>query len=82
MLMTVPLIWLFVIRPYCVKHGRGYTLGANVGVTIWVDWQQARELAQMRADRRMLFWCRAFLVIQMVWLALLLLVILAASLVQ
>ena len=73
------MIWLFAIRPYCVKHGQGYTPGANVGVTIWVDWQQAKELAKAHADRRMLAWCRAFLGIQIMSAAFLVLSIVASA---
>jgi hypothetical protein len=65
--LALPAIWLCAIRPYCVKHGKGFTPGANIGVTIWIDWQEARELAKECADGRMIFWCRAFLAIQVFW---------------
>ncbi len=78
--LVLPAIWLCAIRPYCVKHRQGFTPGANIAVTIWVDWQQARELAHERGDSRMLFWCRVFLVLQIGLAACLLLAILGSSL--
>ena len=78
--LALPAIWLFVIRPYCVRHGKGFTPGANIGVTIWIDWQEARELANEHADRRMVFWCRAFLTIQVFWAVILALAFLVAVL--
>lgn len=62
--MATPGIWFFIIRPYAVRHGRGYTPGANIAVTAWVDWQQARELARARNDAGMIRWCRLFLWLQ------------------
>jgi len=57
----VPILtWLLVIRPYCRRHGQGYTPGANWGVTVWIDCQQALEIATRRGDRRMKWTCRAF----------------------
>jgi hypothetical protein len=32
------LLWLLSIRPYCRRNGKGYTSGANIGVTFWIDW--------------------------------------------
>ena len=59
-------IWLLVIRPYCRRNGEGYTPGANAGVTFWVDWQQAKEIAMAKKDHRMLAICNALLIIQIV----------------
>lgn len=60
------LIWLFVIRRYCIRNGMGYTPGAGWSTTIWIDWQEARELAKVRQDKAMLGWCRLYLVIQII----------------
>ena len=54
-------VWLAVIRPYALKHGQGYTAGASWGVTAWVDWEQAKEIAGKRKDLGMLQTCRLFL---------------------
>ena len=77
------LLWLFVIRPYCFKRGKAYTPGASIGVTMWIDWQEAKEMADERGDRWMVVVSRIFLGIEIV-LALFVLVavlmaILAAS---
>ena len=58
--MVPILAWLLVIRPYARRHGQGYTPGANWGVTIWIDCQQALEIATRRRDRGMQRACRAF----------------------
>ena len=58
-------LWLLVIRPYCIRHRKGYTPGALMGVTIWVDWQEASGVAKERADKGMIFICRLFLVLQL-----------------
>jgi hypothetical protein len=58
-------VWLFVIRRYCVRNGMGYTPGANWDTTMWIDWQEARELAALRGDLGMLRWCRVFLGIKL-----------------
>lgn len=58
------LLWLVSIRPYCRKHKQGYTTGANWGVTIWVDWQQAGEIARKQGDGGMIVVCRLFLFLQ------------------
>ena len=55
------LLWLFSIRPYCRRNGKGYTTGANVGVTFWVDWQEAKEMAKTRGDLGMIAICRIVL---------------------
>lgn len=52
------LLWLFSIRPYCRRNGKGFTPGANIGVTFWVDWQEAGEIAESRNDRGMIIVCR------------------------
>ena len=53
-------LWLFLIRPYCRRHGKGFTVGATAGITFWVDWQEAGEVAQQKGDRSMIFVCRVF----------------------
>lgn len=55
---AIPVLWLFVIRPYCIRNRKGYTPGANIGVTLWVDWQEARETAKTKGDKGMLMVCR------------------------
>jgi hypothetical protein len=62
-------IWILIIRPYCVRHRKGYTPGAHPSVTIWVDWQEAAGLAKERDDKGMIFVCRLFLMLQMTILA-------------
>ena len=58
----IPLfIWILGIRPYCIKNGKGYTPGYNVGATIWMDWQSATEVSKKKGDRGMLTCCRIFL---------------------
>ena len=54
-------VWLVVIRPYALKHGQGYTTGASCGVTAWVDWEQAKEIAVKRGELWRLRICRLFL---------------------
>lgn len=61
LLFSSTILWLVVIRPYCIKHRHGYTPGANWGVTIWIDWQFAREIASERGDHGILIACRCFL---------------------
>jgi len=58
------IVWLLVIRPYCRRNGKGYTPGANAGVTFWVDWQEAKDIAKRNGDNRMMAICNALLVIQ------------------
>jgi hypothetical protein len=74
--LAIPLLWLLCIRPYCIRHGKGYTPGANAGVTFWVDWQDARELAREKGDKGMTLICRTVFWLQML---VFLLVLLAAS---
>lgn len=57
-------IWLASIRPYAVKHRAGFTPGANVGITAWVDWEQARSIARARGDAGMVTMCRLFFCFQ------------------
>ncbi len=59
--LAVMLLWLFAIRPYCRRNGKGFTTGANVGVAFWIDWQKARGIAQERGDKGMILICRLFL---------------------
>jgi hypothetical protein len=64
-IVIVPLVtivlWLFVIRPYCRRNGKGYTPGANIGVTYWVDWQEATEISKNKGDGAMIMICRLVL---------------------
>ncbi|MCW1886890.1 hypothetical protein OKA04_19275 [Luteolibacter flavescens] len=53
-------VWLVAIRPYARQHGKGFTPGANIGVTAWVDWEQAKLVAGERGDRGMLRVCSVF----------------------
>ncbi|RYD32225.1 MAG: hypothetical protein EOP85_21950, partial [Verrucomicrobiaceae bacterium] len=46
-------LWLLVIRPYCIRNGKGYTPGATWATTVWVDWQQSREIAEAKGHRWM-----------------------------
>lgn len=55
------LLWLLAIRPYCRRNGKGYTTGANAGVTFWVDWQEAKELAKSNGHRGMIAICNTVL---------------------
>jgi hypothetical protein len=63
--LVIPLMWLLIIRPYCVKNRAGYTPGNNIGATMWVDWQQAGEIAKAKGDTRMILVCRIYLGIQL-----------------
>ncbi|QTN31740.1 hypothetical protein HZ994_05175 [Akkermansiaceae bacterium] len=68
LVITSPLtLWLFVIRRYCIRNGMAYTPGANWDTTMWIDWQEARELAALRGDRAMIRWCRLFLAIKLIF---------------
>lgn len=77
--LVVAVLWLLVIRPYCIRNRKGYTPGANAGVTLWIDWQEATEIARKRGDQRMLLLCRIFLALQILFLALLVILVIAAS---
>ena len=55
------LLWLFSIRPYCLRNGKGYTPGANVGATFWIDWQEAGEISKTKNDEGMIIICRVVL---------------------
>lgn len=61
-IVIVPLVtivlWLFSIRPYCRRNGKGFTPGANIAVTYWVDWQQATEISKAKSDDGMIMICR------------------------
>lgn len=65
-LLPLPFLWLLCIRPYCIRHGKGYTPGATMGVTFWVDWQEARELARENGDKGMLLICRIVFWLQII----------------
>lgn len=68
--LVAVLLWLLSIRPYCRNHGKGFTPGATIGATFWVDWQEAGEIAKAKGDNKMIFICRIVL-----WLHLLGLVV-------
>lgn len=55
------LLWLFAILPYRRRNGSGFTPGANIAVSIWVDWQEGSEIARENNDRPMILICRIFL---------------------
>lgn len=55
------LLWLLAIRPYCRRNGKGYTTGANAGVTFWVDWQEAKEHAKSNGHGGMIAICNSVL---------------------
>lgn len=59
------IVWLTLIRPYAVKHGQGYTTGANFGVAAWIDWEQSKEIAGKRGDLWMIRICRLFLALNL-----------------
>jgi hypothetical protein len=56
--LVVMLLWLLSIRPYCRCNGKGFTCGPAVGVTFWVDWQEAGEIAKVKRDAGMVRVCR------------------------
>ncbi len=63
-MIAIAVLWLFSVRPYLRKNGKGYTTGANFGVAFWVDWQEAGELAKKKNHTGMIAVCRALLVFQ------------------
>lgn len=65
--LLLAVLWLGHIRPYCIRHGKGYTPGGNAGVTFWVDWQEAREIAREKGDGPMVMVCRAVFWLQVVF---------------
>ena len=64
-------LWFFVIRPYCVRNHKAYTPGANLGVTAWIDWQEATEMAKANGHQGILFVCRLFLMLNVLFFVLL-----------
>lgn len=67
-ILTLPMtVWLFGIRRYCIRNGKGYTPGASWQTTMWIDWQEATEIAAARGDRGMCGICKAYLVIQLIY---------------
>ncbi len=74
-LVGAPLLWLIWIRPYCIRNRQGFTPGANMGLTMWVDWQQASEIAKAKGDGGMRWVCRIFLglhlLVAVAWVAML-----------
>jgi hypothetical protein len=65
------LLWLFAIRPYCRSNGKGFTPGANIGVTYWVDWQEAKEISKTKGDGGMIMICRLVFWLHILGLAIL-----------
>jgi len=59
--LAILAIWIGSIRPYCLRNREGYTPGATWGITVWVDWQQATEIAKRNNDSGMVLTCRVFL---------------------
>jgi hypothetical protein len=59
--LVATLLWPLSIRPYCRRNGKGFTPGAAIGVTFWVDWQNAGEIAKMKGDKGMIRVCRFIL---------------------
>lgn len=74
-IVIVPLVaivlWLFSIRPYCRRNGKGFTPGANMGVTYWVDWQEATEISKTKGDGGMIMICRLVFWLHILGLAIL-----------
>lgn len=60
-------LWLGFIRPYCIRHGKGYTPGGNPGVTFWVNWQEAGEIARENGDGKMVMLCRVVFWLQVIF---------------
>jgi len=56
--IAITALWLLTIRPYCQRNRKGHTPGANVGITFWVDWQEAGEIAKEKGDDGIVFVCR------------------------
>lgn len=63
---VVSLLWLLSIRPYCRRNGKSFTPGANIGVTFWIDWQEAKEIAKAKDDEGMIMVCRLVLLLHLV----------------
>jgi hypothetical protein len=64
--LATALLWLLSIRPYCRRNGKGYTPGANIGVTFWIDWQEAKEISKTKGDEGMIMICRFVLLLHVV----------------
>ena len=60
--MVPMLMWIFSIRPYCHRNGKGYTAGASWQTTMWIDWQEAKETATEKGDGGMVWCCRIYLI--------------------
>jgi hypothetical protein len=60
-LFIASILWLLSIRPYCRRNGKGYTSGANFGVILWIDWQEAKEISKAKRDKGMIMMCRVVL---------------------
>jgi hypothetical protein len=67
-ILTLPLtLWLFAIRRYCVRNGKGYTPGTSWRQTMWIDWQEATEIAEARGELGMIIFCRFYLIVQLIY---------------
>ncbi|RYD22521.1 MAG: hypothetical protein EOP88_07670 [Verrucomicrobiaceae bacterium] len=64
---VLPVLWLVVLRPYCIRHGKGYTPGAGVSVTLWVDWQQGGEIAREKGHTGMRVVCGFIFALQVLY---------------
>ena len=56
--LLIGTLWLLSIRPYNIRNREGHTPGASIWVTLWVDWQQAGEIAKKKGDDGMFLVCR------------------------
>ena len=56
-------VWLLGMRPYLQRHGGIVATGATLWGG-WADWQQCRDFARSKHDRRALRWSNVFLVTQ------------------
>jgi|694.fasta_scaffold17538_10 hypothetical protein len=64
--LATMLLWLLSIRPYCRRNGKGYTPGANIGVTFWIDWQEAAEISKAKDNKGMIMICRCVLLLHII----------------
>jgi hypothetical protein len=67
--IVATLLWLLCIRPYSRRNGKTYTPVGSIGVTFWVDWQQAREIAKANGDEGMIMICRVVFWLHVLFLA-------------
>lgn len=78
--LVLAVLWLGWVRPYSIRHGKGYTPGGNAAVTFWVDWQQAGEIARKKGDGKMILLCRSVFWLQVAFALLVLFLILYPAL--